>query len=325
VSSVYSYASPALSAPEPTVSILVLATSHFMREQLDALRALAPHERFDTDPDAAPAAEVEAIVAFRFAAGIAPRFPNLRLVASPGAGADELLAAGDIPAHVPVARAIDPLQGRRMAQYVALMVLRWQRDLPRLEAQHRRAEWRRFAPDEENTVGLLGYGTIGAPVAAALRELGFPVIAWTRTPRVGAEIETCAGSAALHAFLARCSVLVCTLPLTPETHGLLDAKAFAALRRGAYLINVSRGGVLRETDLIAALDAGQLRGAALDVFAAEPLPPDNPLWRRPDILCTPHVAATPRADEVARQVLENLHRARCGEALRNVVDRARGY
>jgi len=307
------------------VSILLLATSRFMEHQLAALRALAPHERFDTDPDTAPADGVEAIVAFRFAAGIAPRFPNLRLVASPGAGADELLSAGDIPAHVSVVRAIDPLQGRRMAQYVALMVLRHLRDLPRLESQHRRAEWRRFAPREEGTVGLLGYGTIGAPVADALQQLGFPVIAWTRTPHIGSAIEICMGRAALRTFLARCNVLVCTLPLTAETRGLLDAEALAALPRGAYLINVSRGGVARETDLLAALDAGQLGGAALDVFSAEPLLPDSPLWRRQDILCTPHVAAVPRADEVARQILDNLRRAREGEALMNVVDRRRGY
>jgi glyoxylate/hydroxypyruvate reductase len=307
------------------VSILVLATSRFMEQQLAALRALAPHERFETDPDTARADGVEALVAFHFAAGIASRFPKLRLVASPGAGVDDLLAAGDIPAHVPIVRAIDPLQGGRMAQYVALMVLRQQRDLPRLEAQHRRAEWRRFAPGEEGTVGLLGYGTIGAPVAAALRRLGFPVIAWTRTPHAGAEIEVCAGSAALRPFLARCNVLVCTLPLTPETHDLLDAHAFATLPRGAYLINVSRGGVLREADMVAALDAGQLCGAALDVFAAEPLPSASPLWRRPEILCTPHVAAPPRSEEVARQILDNLRRAREDRPLVNVVNRARGY
>src|SRR5258706_9132565 len=307
------------------MSIVVLATSRFMEQQLAALRALAPHERFDTDPNAANADEVEAIVAFRFTAGVAPRFPNLRLIASPGAGVDDLLAAGDIPAHVPIVRAIDPLQGLRMAQYVALMVLRLQRDLPRLEAQHQRAEWRRFGPDEERTVGLLGYGTIGAPVAEALQHLGFPVAAWMRTPRPAATIETFTGSAALRPFLARCDVLVCTLPLTPETSGLLDAEAFASLPRGAYLINVSRGGVLREADLVAALDAGQLRGAALDVFATEPLPPDSLLWRRPEILCTPHVAAMPRSDEVARQILDNLRRARDGQALLNVIDRQRGY
>jgi D-3-phosphoglycerate dehydrogenase/glyoxylate/hydroxypyruvate reductase A len=307
------------------VSILVLATSRFMQEQLAALRSLAPRERFDTDPDAARADEVEAIVAFRFATGVAPRFPNLRLVASPGAGADELLAAGDIPAHVPIVRAVDPLQGRRMAQYVALMVLRQQRDLPRLEAQHQRGEWRRFAPGQEGIVGLLGYGTIGAPVADALQRLGFPVIAWARTPHREAGIEIATGVATLRSFLARCNVLVCTLPLTAETRGLLDAEALAVLPRGAYLINVSRGGVLREIDLLAALDAGQLRGAALDVFSAEPLPADNPLWRRPEILCTPHVAAVPRSDEVARQILDNLRRARDGQALLNVIDRQRGY
>jgi phosphoglycerate dehydrogenase-like enzyme len=307
------------------MSILVLATSRFVEQQLAALLTLAPHERFDTDPDTARADDVEAIVAFRLAAGIVPRFPNLRLVASPGAGVDDLLAAGDIPAQVPIVRAIDPVQGWRMAQYVALMVLRQQRDLPRLEAQHRRAEWRRFTPREEGTVGLLGYGTIGAPVADALQRLGFPVIAWTRTPRTVTGIEICAGSAALRPFLARCDVLVCMLPLTPETHGLLDAQAFGALPRGAYVINVSRGGVLREDDLVAALDVGQLRGAALDVFATEPLSPESPLWRRPELLCTPHVAATPRPDEVARQILDNLRRARDGHALANVVDRRRGY
>jgi phosphoglycerate dehydrogenase-like enzyme len=222
-------------------------------------------------------------------------------------------------------RAIDPLQGQRMAQYVALMVLRRQRDLARLEMQHQRAEWRRFAPDTEGIVGILGYGTIGAAVATALRPLGFPVIAWARTPRAAPEVELCAGRAALGAFLARCNVLVCALPLTAETAGLLDARAFAALPRGAYLINVSRGGVLREPDLNAAIGAGQLAGAALDVFAEEPLPPESPLWRRPEILCTPHVAATPRSEEVARQILDNLRRVRAGEAPVNVVDRARGY
>jgi len=308
-----------------SVSILVLTTSRFMEQQLAALRSLAPQERFETDADAAPADEVEAIVAFRFAAGIAPRFPNLRLVASPGAGADDLLAAGDIPARVPIVRAIDPLQGRRMAQYVALMVLRQQRELARLEAQHARAEWRRFAHRAEGTVGILGYGTIGAPVADALQSLGFSVIAWARAPRAVPGVELCAGRAALGGFLARCNILVCALPLTEETTGLLDAQAFAALPRGAYVINVSRGGVLREHDLIAALDAGQLAGAALDVFTAEPLPPESPLWRRPEILCTPHVAATPRAEEVARQILDNLRRARSGAAPLNVVDRVRGY
>jgi len=306
------------------VSILVIASSRFVERQLAALRALAPHERFVTDPAAAPVAGVEAIVAYRLAAGIAPRCPGLRFVASPGAGVDELLAA-DIPPHVPIVRALDPAQGQRMAQYVALMVLRRRCDLPRLEAQHRRGEWRRFAPDDEETIGVMGHGSIGAPVVAALRILGFPVAVWTRNARTIDDVDAFAGEAGLAAFLACSQVLVCTLPLTPETRGLLCAKTLAGLPRGAYLINVSRGGLLVEADLVAAIDRKQLAGAALDVFATEPLPPDSPLWRREEILCTPHVAAAPRPEVVGRQFLDNLQRARKGEPLINVDDRSRGY
>ena len=323
MSSVYSSAGPALALPS-NVSILVVVTSRFLELQLAALRALAPEERFVTDPDGAESDAVEAIVAYRLAAGIAPRFSALRFVASPGAGIDELLASG-IPPRVPIVRVLDPTQGQRMAQYVALMVLRRQRALPRLEAQHRRAEWLRFAPGEECTVGVMGCGSIGSPVVVALRALGFPVVVWARSPRAIDGVESFAGATGLAAFLARSQVLVCALPLTPETEGLLCTKTLALLPRGAYLINVSRGGLLVEADLLAAVDRGQLAGAALDVFATEPLPPGSPLWRREEILCTPHLAAAPRPEVVGRQVLENLRRSRRGEPLLNVVDRSRGY
>ena len=306
------------------MSILVAVTSRFLELQLAALRELAPQERFFTDPYGAVSDAVEVIVAYRLAAGIAPRFPGLRFVAAPGAGVDELLA-GDIPQRVPIVRALDPTQGHRMAQYVALMVLRWQRALPRLEAQHRKGEWRRFAPDEERTVGVMGCGWIGSQVVATLRILGFPVVVWARSPRAIEGVECFAGATGLGAFLARSQALVCTVPLTPDTQGLLCAKTLALLPRGAYLVNVSRGGLLVEADLLAAIESGQIAGAALDVFATEPLPPDSPLWRREEILCTPHVAAAPRPDIVGRQVLENLRRARRGEPLLNAVDRNRGY
>jgi phosphoglycerate dehydrogenase-like enzyme len=304
------------------VSILVIASSRFVEWQLAALRALAPREDFVTDPATAPIDGVEAIVAYRLAAGIAPRFPGLRFVASPGAGIDELLAS-DIPPQVPIVRALDPAQGRCMAQYVALMVR--QRDLSRLETQHRSGEWRRFAPGEEMTIGVMGHGSIGAPVVATLRTLGFPVAVLTRNARPIDGVDAFSGEAELGAFLACSQVLVCALPLTPETRGLLCAKTIARLPRGAYVINVSRGGLLVEADLVAAIDSKHLAGAALDVFAIEPLPPDSPLWRRDEILCTPHIAAAPRPEVVGRQLLDNLQRARRGEPLINVVDRGRGY
>lgn len=323
MSSVYSMP-PSASALRSVVSILVSVTSRFVELQLAALRALAPQERFVTDADGAASDEVEAIVAYRLAAGIAPRCPRLRLVAAPGAGVDELLAS-DIPPRVPIVRAPDPAQGQRMAQYVALMLLRRQRALARLEAQHRRAEWQRFAPEAEQTVGVMGYGSIGSQVVAALRALGFPVVVCTRGAHAIDGVESFAAASGLAAFLARSQVLVCAVPLTPETDGLLCAETLALLPRGAYLINVSRGRVLVEADLLAAIDGGQLSGAALDVFTIEPLPADSPLWRREQILCTPHLAAAPRPEVVGRQVLENLQRSRRGEPLLNVVDRVRGY
>jgi D-3-phosphoglycerate dehydrogenase/glyoxylate/hydroxypyruvate reductase A len=175
------------------------------------------------------------------------------------------------------------------------------------------------------TIGVMGLGSIGAPVVATLRTFGFPVAVWTRNARPIDGVDAFSGEAELGAFLACSRVLVCTLPLTPETRGLLCAKTLARLPRGAYVINVSRGGLLVEADLVAAIDSKHLAGAALDVFAIEPLPPDSPLWRRDEILCTPHIAAAPRPEVVGRQLLDNLQRARRGEPLINVVDRGRGY
>ena len=309
------------------MAILVLTTSAFVEQQLVALRAQAPDETFYTDPLTAPAGDVEALLAFKLAPGIAPRFPGLRFVASAGAGADELLAAEDLSPAIAIVRALDPLQAQRMAQYVALMVLRHCRDLGRLEAQHAEARWKRYAPLPEAAyaIGVMGAGATAAPTIDVLQRLGFAVAIWTRTRRASATVETYYGAEGCKPFLARTHVLVCALPLTGETRGVLNAQAFAALPSGAYVINVSRGAVMREPDLLAAVESGHLAGAAVDVFEMEPLPAASPLWRHPKILCTPHIAAVPRAEVVAAQFLDNLRRARAGLPLVNVVDRRRGY
>ena len=309
------------------MSILILNTSPFIEQQRLALAQLAPGEQIHTDPLAAAPDEVEALLAFRLAPGIAPRFPALKFVACAGAGVDQLLENSDVPAHLPVVRAFDAMQGQRMAQYVSLMALRFHRELPRLEALHAEGQWHRFLPVDErkHAVGIMGYGSIGAPIADALSGLGFPIRVWTRAPRDIDAVEAFAGPEGFMPFLAGSAILVCALPLTPATTGLLEASAFAALPRGAYIVNVSRGAVLREDDLMAAVDSGHLAGAALDVFETEPLPSASPLWRHPKILCTPHIAAMPRPDVAAKHFLENLRRARVGHPLLNLVDRNRGY
>jgi len=309
------------------MAVLVLPTSAFVERQLAALRVAAPDERIYTDPASAPADEVEAILAFRLAAGIVSRFHALRFIACAGAGTDDLLATPDLPAHVPVVRAIDPQQGARMAQYVALMALRRFRDLPRFEAQQREARWSRPPPasEVEFPVGVMGFGTVGAPIVDVMSRLGFAVSVWTRSAHAIAGATSFAGTEALPAFLARSRILICALPLTAATRGILDKEALFRLPRGAHVINVSRGRVLREADLVAALDAGHVASATLDVFETEPLPADSLLWRQPNVLCTPHVAAEPRAEVAAALFVDNLRRARSGRTLLNVVDRSRGY
>jgi len=309
------------------MAILVLATSAFVEQQRAALASLAPDERIHTDPTNAPPADVEALLAFKLSPGIAPRFPALKFVGCAGAGVDDILRMGDVPLHVPIVRPVDSLQGQRMAQYVALMALRFQRDLPRLEAQHRDASWKRFMAQRETdcAVGVMGHGSIGAPVVDIFLRLGFPVAAWTRVPREIGGADSFSGPGGLAPFLARTRILVCALPLTTATRGLLCERTLQLLPRGAYVINVSRGAILCEADLVAAVGSGQLAGAAVDVFETEPLPAESPLWRHPKILCTPHIAAVPRAEIAAAQFLDNLRRARAGIPLVNVVDRSREY
>lgn len=309
-----------------SVSVLVLSTSKFVEQQLAAIRAAAPSLAIHTDPASAPA-DVEAIHAFMLAPGIAPRFPALRFVASAGAGVDLILACPDLPSHLPVVRPVDPMQATRLAQYVALAVLRHARGLPRYEAQQRERRWARLPqPDESSfAVGLMGCGALGAPVATTLRALGYPVAVWTRSGRAPPGTRAYAGDAALPAFLARSHVLVCLLPLTADTRGLVDAAALARLPQGAHVISVSRGGIVDEAALVAAIDAGRLSGATLDVYATEPLPDASPLWRHPAILCTPHIAAIARPGVVAAQFLDNLARSRAGRPLVRTVDRDRGY
>jgi D-3-phosphoglycerate dehydrogenase/glyoxylate/hydroxypyruvate reductase A len=309
------------------MSILVLPTSPFVEAQLAALRQLAADETIVTDADVADSDDVEVILAFKMAPGVVKRYARLRFIACAGAGVDLLLAAGDLPADVPITRPHDALQAARMAQYVALAVLRWHRELPRYEAQQSALRWERHdaQAEEQWTVGMMGFGELGRTVAAGLAALQYPVRAWTRTPHPEPGVEMFSGLDELPMFLADTRVLVCLLPLTDATRGLLAAPLFEKLPAGAYVINVSRGPILNEADLIAALDAGHLAGAALDVHAHEPLLPESPVWRHDRILVTPHIAAMPRPEAAARQVLDNLRRARRGEPLHHLIDRDRGY
>ena len=214
-----------------------------------------------------------------------------------------------------------------MGEYVLLAVLRHHREFDRFEREQRARNWAYSFPPQaaDRPVGIMGLGELGASAAKLLSAQGFPVLGWSRTPKAIEGVTSYAGRGELHAFLHRSQILVCLLPLTAETRGILDAETFDGLPHGACVINVARGDHLVEADLLAALDSGHLAGATLDVFRTEPLPVDDPLWRHPKVLITPHVASYSLPATAADGVVDNVRRALAGQPLRHQVDRARGY
>ena len=307
--------------------VLMLLTSDFVTARYDALRARAPELNIITDLPPDGDADVNALFAFKLPAGVAPRLPGLQLAASVGAGADGIISAPDLPANVRVTRAVEPGLGLSMAQFVAMQILRKFRSLPTMERQHAAREWKRLpVPDaRQGTVGIMGLGSIGSVVADVVAALGFNVIGWTRSDARASKVPVFVGERQMDAFLEKCDFLVCLLPITPQTTGLLDRSRLSKLPKGSFVVNVARGGIVSEKDLIGLVNEGHLSGAAFDVFATEPIPPDNPFWAHEKILVTPHIAAQPSVGPVVEQFLENLKRLSSGEPLLNEVDRTLGY
>jgi glyoxylate/hydroxypyruvate reductase A len=214
-----------------------------------------------------------------------------------------------------------------MSEFVLTLVLKYHRRLDVFAREQRRARWS-FAlspPAAATVVGIMGLGVLGQAAAGVLSGHGFTVRGWSRTRNDVAGVACFAGTGELGVFLGGAGILVCLLPLTAETEGILDAAVLARLPEGARLINVAWGRHLVEQDLIDALDRGRLAHASLDVFADEPLPPEHPFWRHPLIDVTPHVASFALPESAAAGVLDNLRRLRAGLPLHNLVDRARGY
>lgn len=245
--------------------------------------------------------------------------PRLKALFAAGAGVDGLRALA-LPPGVPLVRLEDAGMGVQMAEYVLHALLRWYRGFDRYAAQAAAASWAPRPPQRKQDwrVGLLGYGQLAQPVAQALRGLGFPVQAWTRRPRA-ADLPLFSGPTGLAPFLRSSRVLVALLPLTEATHGLLNAERLALLPDQAYLINVARGGLLVEADLLAALERGQLAGAALDVCTPEPAPPEHPFWRHPRIQLTPHIAAATLREEAVAQIAAKIRALEAGQPIGGVV------
>src|SRR3984893_492182 len=278
-------------------------------------------------PEIGDPADIDYALVWRPEPGLLAALPNLELILSLGAGVDHLLGDPLLPRHLPIVRLVDPHMTAAMSEYVALQVLRLHRRDLDYRAQQEAKGWREL--DQKNAadrrVGILGFGELGQDAATKLRALGFDVAGWSRSAKTAAGIATYAGAAGLPPLLARSEILVCLLPLTPETEGILNARSLALLPQGAALVNAARGAHLVEEDLLAALASGQVSAAGLDVFADEPLPLGHPFWHHPRIVVTPHVAAFTNPATAAPIILDNIRRFEEGRPLLNLVDPARGY
>jgi glyoxylate/hydroxypyruvate reductase A len=244
-----------------------------------------------------------------------------------GAGVEHILCDPDLPHGVPITRIVDPSMSQSMSEYIIMVVLNYCRHYDLYRKQQIEKEWLVKIPirARDAGIGIMGLGQLGGDAAKKLSHLGFQVSGWSRTPKMMNGVRTFSGDGQLIEFLAHTRTLICLLPLTAATKDLLNLGLFNKLQRGAYLVNVARGELLVEQDLLEALESGQLSGACLDVFRNEPLPQDHPFWRHPKIFITPHISSLTIPAAVVPQIVENYHRALSGDPLLHEVDIKRGY
>jgi len=292
-----------------------------------AFAEIAPEIAFQPYEPGQDLSAIPYCLAWKAVPGVWARMSNLRIIFGLGAGVDRLLADARLPRAVPLVRMVEPQLTRGMVEYVLWQCLFHHRKVWELEAAQSCATWRphTYPAPWDRTIGILGLGELGAAAAAKLVEFGFKVRGWSRSPKELPKVESFFGQDQLPAFLSKTEILVCLLPLTAETRGILNASLFAQLPRGASLINAARGGHLVEPDLSAAMALGQIVAATLDVFETEPLPKDHPFWSTERLFITPHNASITDPRSAAWRIARQIAKFEAGEELDNVVDRTRGY
>ena len=302
------------------MNLLYASTIEPAERWLPLLERALPRDRFFTEPRA----DIDVALVGAPPPGSFAQLPRLKLVQSLWMGVEKLLADPELPPGVPLARMVDPGMVAAMSETVLAHVLDWHRHFWLYRQWQREKKWkhRRQFMAQDRSVGILGLGELGADAARKLLALGFQVCGWSRRPKAIAGVRC---STDLGDLLSRSDAVVCLLPLTAQTRGVLDARAFAHMPRGGCVINVARGAHLVLPDLLAALDAGHLAHAYLDVFDEEPLPADSPLWAHPGVTITPHIAALTEPRTAVPVIVENVERVRRGEAPRHLVDAAAGY
>ena len=298
-----------------------------------AMKKVAPDLDVRVWPDQmGNVADIEYCAAWLPPPGVVKSLPNLKVIMSLGAGVDAILKDPTLPHDIPIVRVNDPDLTGRMTEYIVLHVLMHHRQQRRIDENQRNKIWDSFPTHaaRELSVGIMGLGVMGVDSAIRLRDIGFRVAGWSRSRKDIPGVESFAGAEEFDAFLARTDVLVSLLPATRDTDGIINRATIRKLsRKGPFgapiVINAGRGRQQVSDDILAALDAGELHAATLDVFVPEPLPPYSPLWTHPRVTVTPHCAADSDPETICAYVAANIAKHQRGEKLKNLVDRARGY
>ena len=309
------------------MALVIIRQDDKIENWKNALLAQAPALEVYSYLEDHPKDRVTMALVWKHPEGSLTEYPNLKVISSFGAGVDFIFKDPTAPRQLPITRVVDPVLAGDMSEFVITQILVHLKNLMHYKVAQINIKWhpqpyRRIA---DVTVGIMGLGALGAVLADDLVQMGFTVVGWAGSPKPMEMVSVYVGEKQKSEFLSKSEVLVCLLPLTETTTGILNQALFHQLPKGAFVINVARGGHLVDADLIHALDSGQLSGASLDVFHEEPLPAVHPFWKHPKIYMTPHIASVSDSASVVPQLLENYKRMQKGAPLLNVVSPEKGY
>lgn len=307
------------------MAILIVDQRRDLTPWIDAFKQLYPEVDLRIWPDVGDADNIDFALSWYHPEGIFKAFKNLKTISSMGAGVDHLFADKTIAEDIAFVRIIDNKLADCMSQYLLAAVSTITQKFITYFHHQNQTKWHTETPAKPLNVGIMGLGQLGTHAAQHLTAAGFKVSGWSRTPHQLAKINCYAGKQGLTSFLQKTQILICLLPLTIETHHILNLQLFSRLPEGAHLINVARGDHLQEQDLLTALETGQLKSAVLDVFSTEPLPAEHPFWQHADIFITPHISSVSDPISVIPQIIENYQRSQQNKSLIHQVDRRLGY
>lgn len=306
------------------MSLAIICPNKNPDSWIKEIHALDPEIRIQVYPEISDPESVEIALVWQHPSGSLSAFPNLKLISSMGAGVDHILSDKSILNHLPIVRIVDEKLTWSMTNYVVMGVLNFHRRLTHFQQNQANKIWDMSNPEIDVKIGVMGVGALGGDVLGKLSFMGFSVLGFGFSEKENFPYPYYSKNQ-LDEFLSQINILVCLLPLTPETEGILNIELFKKCVPGTYLINVARGKHLIEDDLITALDAGFISGALLDVYQKEPLPEEHLFWKDQRVLMTPHIASVTNPAATAPQLIENIKRIKAGDTPCNVVNRNKGY